>query len=161
MFVLQAIGQALQMAFFMFWEVLWPLALGFLISAVVQSVVSRSAVVKAMGRADLRGVTFATLDGAASSSCSYAAVAVARGLFRKGANFGNAIIFEFASTNLVFELGLILLVLLGWQFVAAEFAGGLLMVGILAVVFKYTLVARLVEAARKPGEDRLRGRMEG
>jgi uncharacterized protein len=161
MFVLQAIGQALQMAFFMFWEVLWPLVLGFLISAIVQSVVSKQAVVKALGRADLRGITFATLAGAASSSCSYAAVAVARGLFRKGAHFANAIIFEFASTNLVFELGLVLLVLLGWQFVAAEFAGGLLMIAILAIAFKYTLRARMVEAARVQAEKGLVGRMEG
>jgi uncharacterized membrane protein YraQ (UPF0718 family)/YHS domain-containing protein len=159
--VLEAIGQALQMAFFMFWEVLWPLALGFLISAVVQSVVSKQAVVKILGRSDLRGITFATLAGAASSSCSYAAAAVGRGLFRKGAAFGNAIIFEFASTNLVFELGLILLVLLGWQFVAAEFAGGLLMIAILAVVFKYTLRARMVDAARAQAEKGLVGRMEG
>jgi uncharacterized protein len=161
MFVLQAIGQALQMAFFMFWEVLWPLALGFLISAVVQSVVPKEAVVRVLGRADLRGVTFATLFGAASSSCSYAAVAVARSLFRKGADFGNAIIFEFASTNLVFELGLVLLVLLGWQFVAAEFAGGLLMIAILAIAFKYTLRARMVEVARAQAEKGLVGRMEG
>jgi uncharacterized protein len=160
-FVLQAIGQALQMAFFMFWEVLWPLTLGFLISAIVQSVVSKQAVVKMLGRRDLRGITFASLAGAASSSCSYAAVAVARGLFRKGADFGNAIIFEFASTNLVFELGLVLLVLLGWQFVAAEFAGGLMMIAILAIAFKYTLRARLVEAARVQAEKGLPGRMEG
>src|SRR5438874_7187534 len=159
--VLSAIRQALQMAFFMFWEVLWPLALGFLISAVVQSVVSRQAVVGALGRDDLRGITFATLLGAASSSCSYAAVAVGRGLFRKGATFANAILFEFASTNLVFELGLVLLVLLGWQFVAAEFAGGLLMIAILAVVFKYTLRASLVEQARRQAERGLHGRMEG
>src|SRR5438477_3779867 len=159
--VLQAIGDALRMAFYMFWEVLWPLTLGFAISGVVQSVVSREAVVRALGKEDLRGVTLATLLGAASSSCSYAAVAVGRGLFRKGADFGNAIIFEFASTNLVFELGLVLLVLLGWQFVAAEFAGGLLMIAILAVVFKYTLRARLVEAARKQAEKGLPGRMEG
>src|SRR5438132_5415786 len=149
------------MAFFMFWEVLWPLALGFLISAVVQSVVSRQAVVGALGRDDLRGITFTTLLGAASSSCSYAAVAVGRGLFRKGATFANAILFEFASTNLVFELGLVLLVLLGWQFVAAEFAGGLLMIAILAVIFKYTLRARMVQAARAQAEKGLRGRMEG
>ena len=161
MFILQAIGQALQMSFFMFWEVFWPLTLGFLISAVVQSVVSRQAVVRALGRDDLRGVAFATLAGAASSSCSYAAVAVARGLFRKGSTFANAILFEFASTNLVFELGLVLLVLLGWQFVAAEFAGGLLMIAILAIAFKYTLRARLVEAARVQAEKGLRGRMEG
>jgi uncharacterized protein len=157
----QAVGNALQMAFFMFWEVLWPLTLGFLISAAVQSFVSRDAVVKVLGRDNVRGATFATLLGAASSSCSYAAVAVSRALFRKGATFANAIIFEFASTNLVFELGLVLLVLLGWQFLAAEFAGGLLMIAILAVVFKYTLRARMVEAARAQAEKGLPGRMEG
>src|SRR6202171_5560182 len=145
------------MAFFMFWEVLWPLALGFLISAVVQSVVSRSAVVKALGRADLRGVTFATLAGAASSSCSYAAVAVARTLFRKGASLGNAIIFEFASTNLVFELGLVLLILLGWQFLSAEMAGGVLMVVLLAFIFRLTLRPRLVAAAQAQAERGLAG----
>jgi uncharacterized membrane protein YraQ (UPF0718 family) len=149
------------MAFFMFWEVLWPLALGFVISAVVQTVVSKDAIVRTLGNDDLRGITFATLFGAASSSCSYAAVAIARGLFRRGASFANAILFEFASTNLVFELGLVLLVLLGWQFVAAEFAGGLLMIGMLAVIFKYTLRAQMVEVARKQAEKGLRGRMEG
>jgi len=152
---------ALQAAFFMLWEVLWPLALGFLISAVVQALVSRQSVVRVLGRDDLRGVAFATLLGAASSSCSYAAVAVGRGLFRKGATFANAILFEFASTNLVFELGLVLLVLLGWQFVAAEFAGGLLMIAILAVVFKYTLRGSLVEQARRQAEQGRHGRMEG
>ncbi len=156
-----AVWDALQMAFFMFWEVLWPLALGFLISAVVQSVVSRRAVQHVLGKDDLRGITFAALLGAASSSCSYAAVAVARGLFRKGSTFANAILFEFASTNLVFELGLVLLVLLGWQFLAAELAGGLLMIAILALAFKYTLRARMVEAARTQAERGLRGRMEG
>jgi len=145
----------------MLWEVLWPLTLGFLISAVVQALVSRQSVVRVLGRDDLRGVAFATLLGAASSSCSYAAVAVGRSLFRKGATLANAILFEFASTNLVFELGLVLLVLLGWQFVAAEFAGGLLMIAILAVVFKYTLRASLVEQARRQAERGLHGRMEG
>ena len=161
MAILTAIWDALQMAFFMFWEVLWPLVLGFLISAVVESFVSRDAVARVLGRDDLRGITFATLLGAASSSCSYAAVAIARTLFRKGATFANAILFEFASTNLVFELGLVLLVLLGWQFLAAELAGGLLMIAILAVIFKYTLRARLIEAARAQAEKGLAGRMEG
>src|SRR6266566_6324837 len=159
--VLSAIREALQMAFFMFWEVLWPLVLGFLISAIVQSLVSREAVVRVLGRDDLRGMTFATVLGAASSSCSYAAVAVGRGLFRKGATFANAILFEFASTNLVFELGLVLLVLLGWQFLAAELAGGLLMIAILAVAFKWTLRRRMVERAREQAEKGLAGRMEG
>src|SRR5438128_10058409 len=140
------------MAFFMLWEVLWPLALGFLISAVVQALVSRQSVVRVLGRDDLRGVTFATLLGAASSSCSYAAVAVGRGLFRQGATFANAILFAFASTNLVFELGLVLLVLLGWQFVAAEFAGGLLMAVILWILFKVTLRQRMVDDAKRQAE---------
>ena len=155
------IWEALQMAFFMFWEVLWPLVLGFLISAVVQSLVSRAAVGRLLGLDGLRGATIATVLGAASSSCSYAAVAVARGLFRKGSTFTNAILFEFASTNLVFELGLVLLVLMGWQFLAAELAGGLLMVAILAVVFKYTLRASLVEEARSQAAKGVPGRMEG
>ena len=161
MLLLQALGEALRTAFYMFWDVLWPLALGFLISAVVQALVPRQAVERVLGRDDLRGVTFATLLGAASSSCSYAAVAVGRGLFRKGATLANAILFEFASTNLVFELGLVILVFLGWQFLAAEFAGGLLMIAILAVVFKYTLRPRIVEAARTQAEKGIPGRMEG
>src|SRR5262252_8108937 len=145
----------------MFWEVLWPLALGFLLSAVVQSVVSRQAVAGALGPDNFKGAALACGFGAASSSCSYAAVAVARSLFRKGADFANAIIFEFASTNLVFELGLVLLVLLGWQFLAAELAGGLLMIAILAVAFKWTLRRRMVEQARAQAEKGLPGRMEG
>jgi uncharacterized protein len=159
--LLQALGDALRTAFYMFWDVLWPLALGFLISAVVQGLVPRQAVGRVLGRDNLRGVTFATLLGAASSSCSYAAVAVGRALFRKGATLANAILFEFASTNLVFELGLVILVFLGWQFLAAEFAGGLLMIGILALVFKYTLRAGLIDQARAQAEKGLPGRMEG
>src|SRR6267143_1370312 len=136
----------------MFWEVLWPLALGFLLSAVVQTVVSKKAVAGALGRPDLKGFVLACGFGAASSSCSYAAVAVGRALFRRGANFVNAIIFEFASTNLVFELGLVLLILLGWQFVAAEFAGGLLMAVILWILFKVTLRQRMVDEAKRQSE---------
>ena len=160
-FALDAIGRALLLAFSMLWEVLWPLALGFLLSAVVQSVVSKRTVARALGRPDLRGVALACGFGAASSSCSYAAVALARSLFRKGAAFTNAIVFEFASTNLVFELGLVLLVLLGWQFLAAEVAGGLLMVAILVVAFRWTLRRRMVEGAREQAEKGLAGRMEG
>jgi uncharacterized membrane protein YraQ (UPF0718 family) len=160
-FVVEQVGRALLISISMLWEVLWPLAFGFLLSAIVQTVVSRQAVAGALGRFDPRGVALASGLGAASSSCSYAAVAVARALFRKGAHLANAIIFEFASTNLVFELGLVLLVLLGWQFLTAELAGGLLMIAILAVVFKYTLRASMVEAARRQAERGLAGRMEG
>jgi len=150
--LVNAVLSALQAAFFMFWDILWPLALGFLLSAVVQAVVSRGAVVRALGRPDFKGFAFACGFGAASSSCSYAAVALARSLFRKGADFSNAMIFEFASTNLVIELGLILLILLGWQFLAAELAGGLLMAVILWILFKVTLRKRMVEDARRQAE---------
>jgi YHS domain-containing protein/uncharacterized membrane protein YraQ (UPF0718 family) len=152
LFVVNAILHALQISLFMLWEVFWPLAFGFLLSAMIQTVVSKRAVAGALGRPDLKGFILACGFGAASSSCSYAAVAVARALFRRGASFVNAIIFEFASTNLVFELGLVLLILLGWQFVAAEFAGGLLMAVILWILFKVTLRQRMVEDARRQAE---------
>jgi uncharacterized protein len=151
-FVFTAIAHALQISFFMLWEVLWPLAFGFLLSAMVQTVVSKRAVAGALGRPDFKGFVLACGFGAASSSCSYAAVAVARALFRRGASFVNAMIFEFASTNLVFELGLVLLILLGWQFLAAEFAGGLLMAVILWIVFKLTLRQRMVDDAKRQAE---------
>jgi uncharacterized membrane protein YraQ (UPF0718 family)/YHS domain-containing protein len=160
-FVLQDVGRALQVSFEMFWEVLWPLALGFLLSAMVQTIVSKKAVARALGKDDARGLALALGIGAASSSCSYAAVSVGRALFRRGASLANAIIFEFASTNLVFELGLILFVLLGWQFVGAEFAGGLLMTVLLFFVFKATLRPDMLEEARAQAEKGLVGRMEG
>ena len=160
MFVLQEIGKALSLAFAMFWQVLWPLALGFLLSAVVEALVSKQTISRLLGKDRPREVAIATALGAASS-CSYAAVAVARTLFRKGATLGNAIIFEFASTNLVFELGLVLLILLGWQFLSAELLGGLVMVVLLAIVFKVTLSKRLVSAAHEQAERGLSGRMEG
>src|SRR3981081_4275825 len=146
------LGSALRLSFAMFWEVLWPLALGFLLSAVVETLVSKRAVSRAVGRDSVRSVALATAFGAASSSCSYAAVAVARTLFRKGATFTNAIIFEFASTNLVFELGLVLLILLGWQFLSAELLGGLVMVVLLAVILRLTLRPAMVERARAQAE---------
>jgi uncharacterized protein len=161
MYVVDAVFNALRLTLFMSWQIFWPLALGFLLSAVVQTVIPKAAIVRTLGRDDARGFALACGFGAASSSCSYAAVAVARALFRRGATFANAIIFEFASTNLVFELGLVLLVLLGWQFVGAEFAGGLLMALILWLLFRLTLRPRMVEEARRQAERGLRGRMEG
>src|SRR2546428_8174146 len=152
MFVLNAILHALQISFFMLWEVLWPLAFGFLLSAMVQTVVSKRAVAGALGRPHLKGFLRACGLRAGSWCWSYAAVAVARALFRRGGSFVNAIIFEFASTNMVFELGLVLLILLGWQFVAAEFAGGLLMALLLWIVFKVTLRHWMVDAARRQAE---------
>jgi uncharacterized membrane protein YraQ (UPF0718 family)/YHS domain-containing protein len=159
--IIQSIGEALWTAFGMSWEILWPLVLGFALSAAVQAVVSHRAMAKLLGDDSPRSLTFATLFGVASSSCSYAAVALARSIFRKGASFTAAMAFELASTNLVIELGIILIVLMGWQFAAAEFVGGILMVIILALIFRLTLTPKLVEQARQHAERGLAGKMEG
>src|SRR5215469_630093 len=140
--LVMSLGQALFMAGSMLWEILWPLILGFTLSGVVQAVVSHQSMARALGGDSPKNLALATLFGIASSSCSYAAVALARSLFQKGASFTSAMVFELASTNLVIELGIILVVLLGWQFMAAEFTGGLLMVIFLAVIFRLTLTPR-------------------
>src|SRR5438876_9161484 len=136
MSIITAISQALYMAWSMLWEILWPLILGFALSGVVQAVVSHQSMAKALGGTSPRNLTLATLFGIASSSCSYAAVALARSIFQKGASFTSAMAFELASTNLVIELGIILVALMGWQFMAAEYLGGILMVILLAVLFR-------------------------
>jgi uncharacterized membrane protein YraQ (UPF0718 family) len=159
--VVDALLAALREAFNMAWEVLWPLILGFALSGAVQAVVSHKSMVRLMGDSSPRSLSLATLFGVASSSCSYAAVALARSLFLKGANFTAAMVFQLASTNLVIELGVILVVLMGWQFAAAEFFGGILMVIILAMVFRLTLTPRLVDVARTQAERGIAGRMEG
>ena len=159
--ILTSIGQALYTSLSMFWEILWPLILGFTLSGVVQAVVSHKALAKTLGGSGPKSLTFATLFGIASSSCSYAAVALARSIFQKGASFTAAMAFELASTNLVIELGIILIVLMGWQFTAAEFIGGILMVILIALIFRFTLTPKLVEIARAQAEKGMMGRMEG
>jgi uncharacterized protein len=159
--IVNSIGQALFTSFSMFWEILWPLILGFTLSGIVQAVVSHNALAKTLGCEGPKCVTFATLFGIASSSCSYAAVALARSIFQKGASFVSTMVFELASTNLVIELGIILIVLLGWQFTAAEFLGGILMVIFIAVLFRLTLTPKLVQMAKAQAEKGMMGRMEG
>src|SRR6266849_5584959 len=159
--IVQGLAQALFTAFSMFWEILWPLILGFTLSGIVQAVVSHQAMAKTLGCDGPKCVTFATLFGIASSSCSYAAVALARSIFQKGASFVSAMAFELASTNLVIELGIILIVLMGWQFAAAEFVGGILMVIFIALIFRFTLTSKLVNMAKTQAEKGLMGRMEG
>jgi len=161
MHLLTAAGDALRTAFDMFWEILWPLVLGFALAGAVQAAVSHRAMGRLLGKDSPRGVTSATLFGVASSSCSYAAVALARSIFRKGASLTNAMVFQLASTNLVIELGIILIAVLGWQFMAAEFAGGILMVIFIALIFRATLTPRLVAQAKAQAEKGVAGRMEG
>jgi uncharacterized membrane protein YraQ (UPF0718 family) len=159
--LIAAVGHALAMAGVMGWEILWALLLGFLLSAVVQAVVSKQEMSRLLPDDRLGTLVKACGLGAASSSCSYAATALARSMFNKGANFTAAIAFQFASTNLVIELGILLWVLMGWQFTAAEFVGGPLMIGILVLLFRAFLKPQMVEAARRQAEKRLAGRMEG
>src|SRR2546425_8096057 len=147
-----ALGHALWMAFAMLWEILWPLILGFGLSAVVQAVVSKSEMTKLLPDDSPKSLAIACGLGAASSSCSYAAVALARSLFRKGANFTAAMAFELASTNLVAELTIIIIVLMGWQFALAEFVGGPLMVVLMALLFRVFLKRRLVKEAAEQAD---------
>jgi uncharacterized membrane protein YraQ (UPF0718 family) len=156
-----SLGQALGFAFAMSWEILWALILGFGLSAAVQAVVSKSEMSRLLPDDSSRSLGIACGLGAASSSCSYAAVALARSIFRKGANFTAAIAFEFASTNLVVELGIIMWLLLGWQFTLAEFVGGPLMIAVLALLFKAFLTRGLVAQAREQADRGLIGSMEG
>ncbi len=152
---------ALGIAGSMTWEILWALILGFGLSAVVQAVVRRQSVVRLMGDDSARSLAAASGLGMASSSCSYAAVALARSLFRKGASFTAAMAFEIASTNLVVELGILLALLLGWQFTVAEFVGGPIMIVAVAVAFRLTLRRRLVAEALEQANRGRAGSMEG
>jgi uncharacterized membrane protein YraQ (UPF0718 family) len=159
--ILHAIEHALKMSFGMGWEILWPLILGFSLSGAIQAVVSHKQMSKLLPDDKPKTLMLATTLGAASSSCSYAAVALARSLVKKGANFTAAMAFEIASTNLVVELGIIMFVLLGWQFTAAEFVGGPIMIVILAVLFRRFLTPKMVNIATKQAEKGLQGKMEG
>jgi uncharacterized protein len=159
--MMDAIVHALSMAFAMGWEILWPLILGFALSGLVQAVVSHSEMSRLLPDDRPRSILTALGLGAASSSCSYAAVALARSVFRKGANFTAAMAFEMASTNLVLELSIILVVLMGWQFMLAAAIGAPIMVALLVLLFRAFLRPDLLRAAKQQADKGLSGRMEG
>src|SRR3989449_10154933 len=165
MIVAVAIGhelwRALSFAFGMTWEVLWALILGFTLSGAIQALVAKREMRRLMPDDSPKTLAIASGLGAASSSCSYASVALARSLFRKGADFTAAMAFQFASTNLVIELGIIMALLLGWQFVLGEFVGGPLMIVFLALAFRLFLSRHLVDEARAEAEKGRLGSMEG
>src|SRR6266576_305216 len=148
MHVLIDVAHSLREAFFMFWVTLWALILGFGVSGAVQAFVSRSEMEQRLGRRGPREIGRATLFGAASSSCSYAASAMAKTLFQRGADFVSSMVFMFASTNLVVELGIVLWVLMGWQFALAEFVGGAIMIVLFVLLARVALRRRETEAAR-------------
>ena len=152
---------ALAFAGSMAWQILWALILGFVLSAIVQAVVRRESITKRLGDESPRAVARATGFGIASSSCSYAAVALARALFRRGSSFTSAMVFEIASTNLVIELGILLALLMGWQFTAAEFVGGPIMIVLVAIGFRHFVRRRLLDAALTQANRGIAGSMEG
>jgi uncharacterized protein len=157
----EAVGHALAVAGSMTWEITWSLILGFTLSAIVQAVIRRETVTRRLGSDRPATLALATGFGAASSSCSYAAVALARSLFRKGASFTAAMVFEIASTNLVIELGIILALLIAWQFTLAEFIGGPIIIILVAVAFRLFVRSRVIEAARQQADLGRAGSMEG
>jgi uncharacterized membrane protein YraQ (UPF0718 family) len=158
---IRAIVHALSITGSMTWEITWALILGFGLSAMIQALVRKSTIIRLLGDDRPRTLVLAAGFGAASSSCSYAAVALARSLFRKGASFTAAMAFEIASTNLVIELGVILALLMGWQFTLAEFVGGPIMIVLIAVLFRLLLRQRLLGEARAQADRGLTGLMEG
>ena len=158
---MSGLAHALRIAGGMSWEILWALILGFGLSAAVQAVISKSEMTRLLPDDSLRSIAIASALGAASSSCSYAAVALARSIFRKGASFTAAMAFEFASTNLVIELGIILALLMGWRFTLAEFVGGPIMIGLLTIAFRLTLKPGMVQEALVNADRGIAGSMEG
>ncbi|MCU1427152.1 MAG: hypothetical protein JWL83_1152 [Actinomycetia bacterium] len=146
---LSDIGSSLREGFFMFWETLWALILGFGLSGAVQAFVSKEQMQRVMGDHGPKAVVRASVFGMVSSSCSYAATAMSKSLFQKGADFVTAMIFMFASTNLVVELGVVLIVLMGWQFAAAEFVGGPIMIVLLALTGGLVVRGSLAIRARE------------
>jgi uncharacterized membrane protein YraQ (UPF0718 family)/YHS domain-containing protein len=151
--VADVVWHGLEDSFLMAWEVWWALVLGFFISAVVQAWVPRARIEGALAGSGLRPIAWATGLGAASSSCSYAAIAIAKSLFQKGASAASALAFQFASTNLVWELGLVLWVLIGWQFTVAEYLGGIVMIVLMTLMLRL-FVTREAEAQARAHAER-------
>src|SRR5207344_474923 len=151
--VISTIGEGFKQSFLMAYQVWWALVLGFAISAIVQAWVPRERIESALSGSGARPVTLATGLGAASSSCSYAAIAIAKSLFQKGASAATALAFQFASTNLVWELGLVLWVLIGWQFTLAEFVGGFVLIGLMTALLRLFVSPRLEEIARRNARE--------
>lgn len=145
----------------MAWQIGWSLVLGFALAAVIQALVHKETISRLLPDDRPASLARAAGFGAASSSCSYAAVALARTLVRKGASFTAAMVFQIASTNLVLELGIILVLLIGWEFTAAEFVGGLVMIVVVALLFRRLVSADVVDGARVQSERGLSGSMEG
>jgi len=148
-------GESAKTALGFFWKAGWAFVMGYFISGMIQAFVPKTELTRYMGKANFRSIWLSTFFGAASSSCSFAALAAARSLVKKGAHFVAAVAFMFASTNLVIELGILILIFLGWQFLAAEIIGGLILIAISSMLIRLTYPKEWLEEARKKveGED--------
>src|SRR5262249_35704805 len=151
--VISTIGEGFKQSFLMAYEVWWALVIGFAISAIVQAWVPRQRIESALSGSGFVPIAKATGLGAASSSCSYAAIAIAKSLFQKGASAATSLAFQFASTNLVWELGLVIWVLLGWQFTLAEFVGGFILIALMAILLRAFVSPRLEKQARQHAQQ--------
>ncbi|MFH5886002.1 permease [Halalkalibaculum sp. DA3122] len=150
---IQSFGESAKTALGFFWKSGWAFILGYFVSGMIQAFVPKKELTKYMGEADLKSISLSTFFGAASSSCSFAALAAARSLVKKGAHFIAAVAFMFASTNLVIELGILILIFLGWQFLAAELIGGLVLIAISSLLIKWTYPENWLQAARDKVES--------
>ncbi len=150
---IQSYGESAKTALGFFWKSGWAFILGYFVSGMIQAFVPKGKLTKYMGDAGLKSISLSTFFGAASSSCSFAALAAARALIKKGAHFIAGVAFMFASTNLVIELGILILIFLGWQFLAAEIIGGLILIAISSILIKLTYPKSWLEAAREKVED--------
>src|SRR6056297_2168810 len=146
-------GESAKTALGFFWKAGWAFVMGYFISGMIQAFVPKTELTRYMGKANFRSIWLSTFFGAASSSCSFAALAAARSLVKKGAHFVAAVAFMFASTNLVIELGILILIFLGWQFLAAEIVGGLVLIAISSLLIKWTYPESWLQAARDKVES--------
>ena len=159
--LIHALGHALWLSFSMFWQIFWGLSLGFALSAIIEVIVRKDSMTRLLPDGSARSIATAGLFGAATSSCSYAATAMARSIVRKGGNFTSAMAFQFAATNLVLELGVLLWVLMAWQFAAAEFVGGTVMLVLIGVGYRLLLPKKLAAEAVEHAKSDASSSMEG
>ncbi len=146
-------GESTKTALGFFWKAGWAFVLGYFVSGMIQAFVPKGKMTKYMGDADFKSISLSTLFGSASSSCSFAALAAARSLVKKGAHFVAAVAFMFASTNLVIELGILIMIFLGWQFLLAEIIGGLILIVISSILIKLTYPKNWIHQAREKLKD--------
>lgn len=151
--ILDLWGESSKTALGFFWKSGWVFVLGYLVSGIIQAFVPKKKLSRYMGESSVKSVSLSTFFGSISSSCSFAALSAARTLFQKGAHFISTVAFMFASTNLVIELGILIFIFLGWQFIVAEVIGGLILITISGLIIKLTYPKKWIKAAREKVQE--------